>query len=145
MIFQKKIKGNKKSKDLPRFSLSVDDSIDIDIESTNKMSYNSCKAIWRDTKDNVQKSTTVGSGEPIKIIKDSFESLSDAKIKAQACLEKANAGTKAGTISSDGFVLYAGAVLNLFGTYEDDGEYEIKKAHHVLDESGWKVSIEIEN
>ncbi len=145
VILQKKIKENKKSKELPRYYLEVDDLIDLDIEATNKTSYNSCKAIWRDTKDNKQKSVMVGAGEPVKIIRDSFESYADAKVKAEATLQKANSGTKIGTINCDGFILYAGAILVLSGTIEDDGEYEIKSAHHVLDENGWNVSIEIEN
>jgi uncharacterized protein len=145
LVFLKKIKEGQKADSLPRFSLIVDDLIDISIESSNKTSYNSCKAIWRDTKDNTQKSVIVGDGEPTKIIKDSFENTADAKTKALAHLQKANSGTKVGTISCDGFVLFAGGVLSLSGTYEDDGEYEIKKAHHTIDESGWKVSIEIEN
>ncbi len=145
LLCLKKIKDNQKSKDLPRYTLEVDNQSYVEIEATDKTLYNSCKAIWRDTKDNEQKSVTVGDGEPVKIIKDSFESMADAKVKAQATLEKANSKTKIGTISCAGFVLYAGGILDLVGTIEDDGEYHIKKATHSLDENGWNVRIEIEN
>jgi hypothetical protein len=71
--------------------------------------------------------------------------MADAKIKAQAALQKANAGTKTGTIGSYGFEIYAGGILDLSGTYEDDGEYNIKSVHHTLDDSGWNLTIDIEN
>lgn len=145
LVFKKRIKDGEKNKDLPRFDLVVEEQTEVHIEQANKTLYNSCRATWRDIKENTQKSITVGSGEPIKTIKDSFESVADAKLKAAATLQKANRGTKFGTIQSAGFELYAGGVLNLTKTLEDDGEYEIKSANHTLDGSGWNVSIEIEN
>ena len=120
VIFKKKIKNNKKSKDLPRFSLDEDECENVSIENTNKTLYNSCKAIWRDTKENIQKSITVGSGEPIKVIKDSYENVAQAKLKARAALEKANAGLKSGSIACYGFEIYAGGILDLTGTYDDE-------------------------
>ena len=145
IIFKKKIKDNKKSDKLPRFSLKKDEHTEVKIYSSNKEEYGSCKAIWRDTKQNVQRSITVGRGEPIKVIKDSFENVAQAKQKAQATLDKANSGTKTGTITSYGFEVYAGGVLDLFNTLEDDGDYEIKSVHHVIDESGWNFTMEIKN
>lgn len=146
LIFKKKIKGDKKNEDLPRYYLEKKDNTNIDIQSTNKEQYGSCVASWWDTKENKQKSVTVGKGEPVKHIKDSFESMADAKAKAQASLQKANSKTKIGTISTSGFTLYAGGILVIKGTLEDDGEYHIKTADHSLStDSGWTVSIEIEN
>lgn len=145
VIFKKKIKDSKKSVDLPRYKMLKNEQTSISIENVNKTLYASCKAIWRDTKQNTQKSVTVGSDEPMKIIKDSFENEADAKIKAEATLQKANAGTKNGTISSYGFELYAGGVLELQGTAQDDGEYNIISVSHTLDSSGWNMSMEIEN
>ena len=138
-------KNNKKSTDLARFNLTVDKSTSVSIENTNKTLYNSCKAIWTDTKENTQKSIVVGYGEPIKMIKDSFENEADAKLKAQAALEKANSGIKSGTISSYGFEVYAGGVLDITGTLEDDGDYDIESVHHTIDESGWNITIDIKN
>ncbi len=145
IIFKKKIKNNKKSTDLPRFSLDVNENTSIRIENTNKTLYRSCKAIWRDTKDNIQKSITVGSDEPIKIIKDSFVNEAQAKLKAQAALEKANSGIKSGSIGSYGFEIYAGGILDITGTLEDDGDYDIESVHHTIDESGWNITIDIKN
>ncbi len=145
LTFLKKIKENKKSNELPRYELIVDEQTYVDIESTNKKSYNSCKAIWRDTKDNTEKSVTVGDGEPVKIIKNSFENLADAKVKAEAALQRANSKTKVGSISCVGFPIYAGGILNLSGTIEDDGEYHIKNVSHTLDDNGWNIRISIEN
>ena len=47
-------KNNKKSTDLARFNLTVDKSTSVSIENTNKTLYNSCKAIWTDTKENIK-------------------------------------------------------------------------------------------
>lgn len=145
VVFKKKIKNNKKSVDLPRYELKKSEQTSISIENVNKTLYTSCKAMWRDTKENIQKSIIVGSGEPMKTIKDSFENESDAKIKAEATLQKANAGTKNGTISSYGFAIHAGGILDLKGTAQDDGEYNIISVSHTLDSSGWNMSVEIEN
>jgi len=145
LVFKKRMKDGKKSDALPRFPLELDELTSVSIENTNKTLYNSCKAIWRDTKDNEQKSVIVGSEQPMKVIKDSFESKADAKTKAQAALDKANAGTKVGDISCAGFTIYAGGILDLSGTFEDDGEYEIKSVNHTLDSNGWNMQIKIEN
>ena len=40
--------------------------------------------------------------------------------------------------------IYAGGMLKLTGAGEDDGEYSIKSVNHTYD-SGWQMSIEIEN
>lgn len=145
VVFTKKIRDKKKNEVLPRYSFEIKEATRVRIEPTNKDEYNSVKAIWRDTKENKQLSVTVGDGEPIKIIRDSFESKADAKLKAEAALEKANSGTKVGSISCDGFEVLAGGILTLLGTVEDDGEYHITKCEHTVDFSSWKVKIEIEN
>jgi phage protein D len=145
IIFKKKIKNSKKSEDLPRFTLVKNEGTYINIENVNKTLFNSCKAMWRDTKDNKQHSITVGSGEPLKTIKDSFENASDAKLKADAALQISNAGTKTGSISSYGFEIYAGGILDLKGTVQDDGDYHITSVHHTIDSNGWNMTIEIQN
>lgn len=146
LVFKQKVKGDKKSSGLPRYSLNVKEISSYDIENTNKEKYNSCVASWHDTKENTQKSVTVGDGEPVKHIKGSYQNEADAKAKATAALQKASSQTKVGNISCAGFVCYAGGVLSLSGTVEDDGEYHIKSVNHDIDtSSGWRVSIEIEN
>lgn len=146
LIFKKKMKGNKKSEELPRYVLKKSEDTNISIEGTNKELYGSCTASWWDTKESKQKSVTVGSGEPVKHIKDSFESMADAKAKAEATLQKANSKTKVGTIDTAGFTVYAGGILVVEGTLEDDGEYHIKTVDHDLtSESGWNITLDIEN
>ncbi|AXH14384.1 phage tail protein [Malaciobacter mytili LMG 24559] len=145
LIFVKRVKEGQKSNDLPRFYLSKTDINNIRIEPTNKTSYNSCKAVWRDIKSNSQKSLIVGDGEPIYMLRDAFESESDARAKAEAALQKANSGTKEGSIKCDGFEIYAGAILVLNGTLEDDDEYHIKRVDHIVNKSGWHITIKIEN
>ncbi len=79
------------------------------------------------------------------MFKDNFINSADAKAKAEAALQKANSQTKIGTIDSSGFIIYAGGIINLSGTVEDDGEYHIKQVSHTIDSNGWNLSLEIEN
>ncbi|PHO09791.1 phage tail protein [Malaciobacter canalis] len=145
LIFVKRVKDGKKSDALPRFALEIKDINNARIEPTNKTSYNSCKAVWRDIKSNTQKSITVGDGEPIFMLRDNYENEADAKAKAEAALQKANSGTKEGSVKCDGFEIYAGAILVLTGTLEDDDEYHIKRVDHIANKSGWHITIKIEN
>ena len=145
IILKKRIKNDKKSDSLPRYKISKDECESVSIENTNKTIYGSCKAVWHDTKENKQMSVNVGSGEPIKYIKNSFESVADAKTKAQATLQKANSGTKVGTITKYGQTVYAGGILELSDTVDDNGEYEIESVEHTVDDNGWNISMEIKN
>lgn len=145
LVFVKRVKDGKKSDALPRFALEIKDINNARIEPTNKTSYNSCKAVWRDIKSNTQKSITVGDGEPIFMLRDNYENEADAKAKAEAALQRANSGTKEGSVKCDGFEIYAGAILVLTGTLEDDDEYHIKRVDHIVNKSGWHITIKIEN
>ena len=48
-------------------------------------------------------------------------------------------------LSCSGFHVYAGGVLKLTGTYEDDDTYLIKSVRHTIDSSGWNISMDIAN
>lgn len=145
VILKNKIKNNKKSSSLPRFYLPIKELENLIIETRNKTYYNSCKAIWRDTKENKTLNTVVGSGTPQLKLKDSFENLADAKAKATAALQKANSKTKTGDFKAAGFKAYAGGILIINGTIEDDGEYHITQITHTIDSNGWNMSMQVEN
>lgn len=144
LVFLKRIKENKVSDELPVFEIDVSECEGYSIKHSNKTLYASCEASWQDTKENKHKSVTVGSGDPVLKIKGQYKSAAEATKKAEAKLQSANRGIKSGTISMYGREIYAGGMLKLTGAGEDDGEYSIKSVNHTFD-SGWKMSIEIEN
>jgi len=47
-------------------------------------------------------------------------------------------------LSIPGEIIFAGGVLNIKNSLEDDGEYQIKSVTHTLNESGWKTNLEFE-
>jgi phage protein D len=145
LVFKKKIFEGQKSKELGMFDLHINQIASAKITPSNKTDYKSCKAVWRDSKENTEKSLVVGEGEPQLLHKEQFENESEAKAKALAQLQKAQEGLKTGSISCTGFNVYAGGILNLSGTFEDDDIYWIKSVKHTLDSSGWNISMEIAN
>ena len=144
LIFTHKIKENKKNEDLPSYTISADEIESITIKHSNKTLYKSCKSIWHDTKENKTKEIIVGVGEPVLINKGNFKNAAEAKLKAQAKLERAVQGLVTGNLSLEGEVIFAGGKLNLVDTLEDDGEYQIKSVNHNFTPSSWKINSEFE-
>jgi phage protein D len=145
LVFLKKIKENKKSDTLPRYKIDVKNNTSLNIVALGKTIYKSCKSVWHDTKDNEVKSVIVGSGTPQILNKGSFKNAAEAKLKAEALLQRALAGTISGSLSVPGQIMYAGGIIELINSLEDDGEYSITKASHTLDGKGWKTDIDFEN
>lgn len=147
LIFLKKQKNGKKNDALPEFFIDAKKVSSLTIKHSNKLLYYSCKAVWHDTKDNIKKEVIVGSGAPQLVIEGSFKDKADAKIKAEAKLQKANQGIKSGSFSCAGVEIYAGGKLTLSNTLggEDDGTYSIKSVSHTFSSSGWETSVEFEN
>ncbi len=144
LIFLQRTINFKRSDELPVFEVDASECSDIRIKHSNKTIYGACMASWHDTKENKVQSVTVGSGEPILKIEGQFKTPAEAKIKAEAKLERATRGTKTGSFSMYGKEIYAGATLKLTGFGEDDGEYSIKSVNHTF-KNGWTMSVEIEN
>jgi len=144
LIFLKRIKENMASKELPVFEIDIGECESYTIKYSDKTIYGACEASWQDTKANKVQSVTVGNGIPVLKLNGHFKTAAEAQLKAEAKLQNANRGTKSGTISMYGREIYAGGMLRLSGVGEDDGEYSIKSVNHTLD-SGWKMSIEIQN
>ena len=145
LIFTHKIKDKKKNKELPIYTIDADEVSSISIKHSNKTLYRSCKSIWHDTKENKTKEIIVGDGEPILINKGNFKNEAEAKLKAKAKLERATQGLVSGSFTKDGEVIFAGGILNLTNTLEDDGEYQIKTVEHNFDTNGWNITVSFEN
>ena len=144
LVFMRRIKENMVSKELPVFEIDISECESHSIKHSDRTIYGACKALWQDTKENKVQSVTVGNGTPILKLQGHFKTPAEAQTKAEAKLQNANRGTKSGTINMYGREVYAGGMLKLTGAKEDDGEYSIKSVNHTFD-SGWKMSIEIEN
>jgi phage protein D len=144
LYFMKKIKSDKKSDKLPTYIISANNCSSISIKHSNKTFYKSCKSTWHDTKENKSKSITVGSGKPVLVNEASFKDEADAKLKAQAKLQKANQGVVTGSLTVEGAIIFAGGVLTLIDTIEDDGEYQIKSVSHEFSVNGWSTSLDFE-
>jgi phage protein D len=144
LYFMKKIKDQKKSDELPKYLISATECSSLSIKHSNKTLYKSCKSTWHDTKENKTKEIIAGSGKPCLINKGSFKNEAEAKTKADATLQRANQGIVTGSLTIDGKVIFAGGVLNLVGTIEDDGEYQIKSVNHDFSVNGWNTSLEFE-
>lgn len=144
LVFLRRIKKNMASPKLPVFEIDASECESYSIKHADRTIYGSCEAVWHDTKENRSQSVVVGSGDPVLKIKGNYKTAAEAQAKAQAALQRANRGTKSGSLSMYGREIYAGGILKLSGANEDNGEYSIKSVNHTFD-GAWKMSIEIEN
>jgi len=144
LVFRKKIKNSKKNDKLPTYTIDVKDNETLNIKHSNKTLYKACKAIWHDTKENKAMEILAGSGSPVYVYKCSFKTPAEAKTKAEAKLQIANQGIISGTLSIPGEVMFAGGILNIVNSLEDDGKYQLTSVEHVLDSSGWKTNLTFE-
>jgi len=110
------------------------------LEYTNKTLFNSCKALWHDTKDNTLKSVTVGNENPVKILKGNFKSQEEAQQKAKSALEIANKGTIKGSLSIYGQIIQASAKLEF-----KNHTFQIISVNHSINYNAWNIDIEFEN
>jgi len=131
---------------LPFFTVNVTQCSAYSIGDVAKKRYDSCKAIWRDTKENKTLSITVGDNAPTITINGSFKSKEEAKKKAVAKLARTNRGTKRGTLSKRGEYFSAGGLLNITNSKQDDGLYSIETVYTRIDPSdGHRVVLEFQN
>jgi hypothetical protein len=146
LVLKKRVKDEKKSDELPRVEVSANDCLSLRIQHTNKTEYKSAQAIWHDTKSNKQKEVTIGNGEPKLVLKKHFRDAKEAKEILKARLDSAGRGTKNGTLTISGRAVFAGSILVLSDSIEDDGEYSIKRVSHDMNASdGWKTTIDFES
>jgi phage protein D len=128
-------------------SIYVNDCASWEITYVNRKRYDGVTAVWRDTKHNKQMSVLVGKkGDAMHTIKGKYKNSTDAKLKAKAVLNRAKRGLKEGTLTKMGEYIPAGGKINLIGTLEDDGVYNVKSVtHDITHNNGYVVTIEFEN
>jgi len=141
LVFRKKIKNDKKNDELPHYEIDINNCEYVSIKHSNKTFYKCAKAIWHDTKENKVMQVLAGSGSPVYVFRGNFKNASEAKAKAEAKLQIINQGIVSGTLTIPGEIVFAGGVLKLKNSLEDDGEYQIRKVEHTFDENGWKTKI----
>lgn len=146
LIFIKKNKKGETNKDLPVFSFDATTLSSLTIDETSKKEFKSCECKYHDHKTNKEIKVSVGEGKPILNFTGSFKDKLEAKIKAEARLDKENQGIIKGSFSAEGVTIYAGANLLLYNTIhaEDDGHYSIKTVKHKMTSSGWVIDVEFE-
>lgn len=148
LYFMKKIKENKKNNNLPKYNIDLNSCGDSPtIEHSTKTFYNSCEVSWHSTKDNktFKKIVPLGGGDPILKYKGSFKNEAEAIVKATAKLERVNQGIIKGSLSTEGIKIYAGGILTLKNSLDDDNiEYQITKVSHSFNNNGWITSVDFE-
>jgi len=122
----------KKAVDVPNVSIAINQCISSEINHEAKTFYQSCKAIFHDTK---KTSKIVGKGEPVLVIQGKWLTNALAKEAAKYALERANQGTSDGTASFKGRVIFAGSQLNM-----ENEAYEITKVNHNIERT-WTTDI----
>ena len=145
LIFTHKFKDGKANADLPQYVVLKRDIHPgtLSITHSKKALYLSCKCCWHCTKDNKTKEVFVGSGEPCLVWRGQYKNEAEAKVKATALLEKTKGCHVGGCFTMDGRAMFAGGVMMLVGTLDDDGEFNIKSVSHSMDSSGWVIDVEI--
>jgi phage protein D len=133
----------KRGTDLPIFIVDLNKCKPWNIKHISKEKYNSCTATWRETKNNKNKSVTIGSEKPILKITGNYLSDDEAKLVASAKLEEAKRGTLEGSFSKKGEYLSAGSNLLIINSKQDDGEYTLGVVTTTVSFRGFRVEAEI--
>jgi len=133
---------------LPVTIIDATKASNINITHSARTFYKSAEATYYNAKKAKNEKVKVGSGEPTLQIKGAFKNKQDAQIKAKRKLEAVQTGTVNGYLTHKGLKVYAGTMLQLINTYnnEDDKKFYIKHCTHTFSRSsGWVVDIEFEN
>ncbi|MDR2905265.1 MAG: hypothetical protein LBU73_04875 [Helicobacteraceae bacterium] len=130
---------------LPHYTINVSECSAIRIKHTDRPQYKSALGIWHDETTNETKQITIGSGDPQLRVERRFKDEEQAKAKTEAALKVALRGAVSGSLTCAGAPIYAGGVLNLKGSAEDDGEYSIKQVRHDVGSGGWTCEAQFEN
>lgn len=145
----------KTTETLTEVSFDVNALVDLNIKHLAKIYYNSCQTLHWNTKENKKVETTVGSGDPIFIMKGFFNTQDEAKIAAKNKLKTLQADTVQGSFQAVGVKLYAGwrvRLVNpikttykrgspLFFSIEGGAVFSVKSVNHTLGRNGWKINV----
>jgi hypothetical protein len=146
LVFTKKNKAGELNPDVPTFEYDAEKVTNLSINETSKKENKSCECVYHDYKLNKEVKVVVGDGTPILHYSGNFKDEAEAKIKAEAKLEKSNEGIIQGFFTNEGDVIYAGANLVLTNTIhgENDGNYNIKTVNHRMTSEGWTIDVEFQ-
>lgn len=145
ILFRPK-KGGDQEGELPIAKIDAKTTKGMWFETLDKTVYRSATASWHSTKENTTKSVTVESEKPILQIKGSFKNESDARSKAKAKLEEANRGTARGGFDTEGENIVSGSKIDISNLPAGwSSSFGIKQVRHSWGESGYTMSVEIEN
>lgn len=135
---------SKTDKDIPIFQVDITKASHSSITHSKKTQYNSVEAKFWDKKAGKEDKVIIGKEKPLLEVRGAFATRDEAKIKAQAQLDKAQRGEVTGNIEIRGQELYAGTRLELFGTYqnEDNDMYYIESVNHTFTKEGWSCDLE---
>lgn len=125
--------------DVPRLTIDINTCLSSEITHKNTTLYQSCKAIYHNTKTNKKHEATSGVGEPVLVIQGKWLDDEQALLDANHALKRANQGTAEGTVTIIGQVVFAGSELTI-----DDTVYLVSQVVHNVD-SGWKTSLELKS
>lgn len=134
-------KDGKINPELPRYYISANNITNLTITQNSADYYKSCKAIWRDIKKNKMNEAKTGDGEPCLVIKGCYKNETEAKHKAKAALSTKKRQQTIGSSDILGSNMFAGGVIVLSDTIDEDGEYYIKRITHRID-NGWNSYVE---
>jgi phage protein D len=145
LVFMHKYLDHKPSPTLPRYIIFKREvhQGSLSVKHTKKPLYTSCKCTWHDTKENVMLEVVAGEGEPCLNHRGQFKDEAEALNKANALLDKSKACNVGVSLGMEGRAMFAGGIVNLEGTLEDDGEFAIKTISHTMDSNGWSMGIEM--
>lgn len=140
-------RGSKKSasgKDLPTVTIRREDCTAFRWRSSTKESAGTVIAFYRVTKKGARQEVQVGSGEPVRRVKNLYPSEKMATAAAKAMLAKASRDELELNITTVGNPDYMAEMLvTVTGIYEGiDGDYIVKSVTHKVDgESGYSCDL----
>ncbi len=143
LIFFRRLKDGVVNSELPTYIIEKRNTQNLSITHSKKALYNSCKCCWHCTKDNKKKEVIVGDGDPCIVEYGQYKDEAEAASKATALLDKTKGCHVGGSFTITGGVMFAGGVAKLVGTVDDDGDYNIKRINHTMDDGGWVMWVEI--
>ena len=146
LLFRRREKAMEKNGEFPTFAIDIADTTSWSITRNSRAQYRSCTAVWMNPDTGKPEHVTVGSGEPVQKLDYPFQNAAQAQEAAWAMLQRHRRETLSGRLRMEGAEIYAGGLLELTGTPEDNRpDYTIKSVEHTLDtQNGWQMNITFE-
>jgi len=125
------------------FLIDINTVIDYRFELVNKAKYGSVILIYRDTASKKDIKIKVGDKPPTLELKKRFKNMVDGRLFAEEQLKKSNGSTISGSITIDlDFEPFAGGFLEISGSRQSSGYYNIKKVSHSVLNATTQIDFE---